>query len=410
MSSILEQLGVRPIINAAGPVTRLSGARMDAEVIDAMREAAQVCVDIAQMQATAGQLIADITGAEGGYVTSGAAAGLMLATAACITDLDPGKMNRLPDTSGMKNEVIIPRSHRNFYDHAVRSVGVTLVEVGIPDRFSGAGVRDTEAWEIADAITNQTAAIVYVAQSFAQPPLPQVIEVAQGRGIPVIVDAAGQLPPAANLKRFIREGANAVCFSGGKAIGGPQGTGILCGRYELITATALQHLDMDVHFDLWMPPRSLIYKDILPGAPQHGIGRPCKVGKEQIAGLMVALKNFVAESDETRHARWLQCLENLADALRDLPNCDIRIDPHRAIPVLHLALAQAEMGLDLARQLMEGDPSIHVGTSGIYDGVLIFNPVCLSDDMIQPIADRLKQAMSSPAFSAEPSVHPTHQP
>ena len=395
MASILEQLGVRPIINAAGPVTRLSGARMDAEVIDAMREAAQVCVDIAQMQATAGQLIADITGAEGGYVTSGAAAGLMLATAACLTDLDPGRMNRLPDTSGMKNEVIIPRSHRNFYDHAVRSVGVTLVEVGIPDRFSGAGVRDTEAWEIADAITSQTAAIVYVAQSFAQPPLPQVIEVAQSRGIPVIVDAAGQLPPAANLKRFIREGADAVCFSGGKAIGGPQGTGILCGRYELITATALQHLDMDVHFDLWMPPRSLIYKDILPGAPQHGIGRPCKVGKEQIAGLMVALQYFVAESDETRHARWLQCLENLADAIRDLPNCDIRIDPHRAIPVLHLALAQAEKGVDLARQLMAGDPSIHVSTSHIYDGVLIFNPVCLSDDMIQPIAERLGEAISS---------------
>ena len=151
---------------------------------------------------------------------------------------------------------------------------------------------------------------------------------------------------------------------------------------------------MDVHFDLWMPPRSLIYKDILPGAPQHGIGRPCKVGKEQIAGLMVALQNFVAESDETRHARWLQCLENLADAIRDLPNCDILIDPQRAIPVLHLALAQAEKGVDLARQLMEGDPSIHVSTSHIYDGILIFNPVCLSDDMIQPIAKRLKEAIS----------------
>ena len=398
MSSILEQLGVRPIINAAGPVTRLSGARMDADVIDAMREAAGVCVDIAQMQAAAGQLIADITGAECGYVTSGAAAGLMLATAACVTEMDPGKMNRLPDTSGMKNEVIMPRSHRNFYDHAVRSVGITLVEVGIPDRFSGAGVRDTEAWEIADAITDQTAAIVYVAQSFAQPPLSQVTAVARDSAIPVIVDAAGQLPPAANLQAFIREGADAVCFSGGKAIGGPQGTGILCGRYELITAVALQHLDMDVHFDLWTPPPSLIHKAILPGAPQHGIGRPCKVGKEQIAGLMVALKKFVAESDETRHARWSQCLEHLADAISDLPNCDIHVDHQRAIPVLHLALAQADKGLDLARQLMEGDPSIHVGTSGIYDGILIFNPVCLSDDQIQPIAERLREAMSHQSF------------
>ena len=223
MVSIFEQLGVRTIVNAAGPVTRLSGARMDADVIDAMCEAAQVCVDIAELQAGAGQLIAEVTGAEAGYVTSGAAAGLVLATAACVTGMDPGKMNRLPDTSGMKNEVIIPRSHRNFYDHAVRSAGVSLIEVGISDRFSGAGVRDTEAWEIADAISDQTAAIVYVAQSFAQPPLPQVTAVAHKCGVPVIVDAAGQLPPAANLKRFIREGADAVCFSGGKTIGGPQG-------------------------------------------------------------------------------------------------------------------------------------------------------------------------------------------
>ncbi len=400
MASTFEQLGVRPIVNAAGPVTRLSGARMDAEVIDAMREAAGVCVDIAEMQAVAGQLIADVTGAEAGYVTSGAAAGLMLATAACVTGMDPGKMNRLPDASGMKNEVIMPRSHRNFYDHAVRSVGVTLIEVGISDRFSGAGVRDTEAWEIGDAMTDYTAAIVYVAQSFSQPPLPQVTEVAHKRGVPVIVDAAGQLPPAANLKAFIREGADAVCFSGGKTIGGPQGTGILCGRRDLISAVALQHLDMDVHYDLWAPPPALIDKSALPGAPQHGIGRPCKVGKEQIAGLMVALKKFVAESDETRHARWSQRIQHLADALCELPGCDIRVECHRTIPVLCLALSQAERGVDVARQLMAGEPSIHVGTSGVYDGVLTFNPVCLSDDMIQPIADRLKTLVAS-AVSGE---------
>ena len=121
-------------------------------------------------------------------------------------------MNRLPDTSGMKNEVIMPRSHRNFYDHAVRSVGITLVEVGIPDRFSGAGVRDTEAWEIADAITDQTAAIVYVAQSSAQPPLSQVIAVARDSAIPVIVDAAGQLPPAANLQAVYPRGRRCGVF------------------------------------------------------------------------------------------------------------------------------------------------------------------------------------------------------
>ena len=157
MGNIYEQLGVRTIVNAAGPVTRLSGGIMASEVAEAMQEASRFCVDMAELQARAGEAIAEVTGAEAGYVTSGAAAGLMLATAACVTGLDPGKMNRLPDTEGMANEVVVPRSHRTGYDHAIRSVGVKLVEVGISDRFSGAGVRDTEAWEIADAISQKWA-------------------------------------------------------------------------------------------------------------------------------------------------------------------------------------------------------------------------------------------------------------
>jgi len=371
----------------------LSGARMSGEVLEAMREAGQVCVDIAEMQAVAGALIARVTGAESGYVTSGAAAGLVLATAACVTGLDPGKMNRLPDTSGMKNEVIMPRSHRNFYDHAVRSAGVTLIEVGIPDRFSGAGVRDTEAWEIGDAITEKTAAIVYVAQSHAQPPLPEVTAVAKEHGVPVIVDAAGQLPPAAHLKRFVREGADAVCFSGGKTIGGPQGSGILCGRRDLISAAALQHLDLDVHFELWQPPPSLIDKSAMPGAPQHGIGRPCKAGKEQIAGLMVALKRFVAEGDEARHRRWAQIVHALAEEIGTLPEAEITVDAHRTIPVLRLALSQPDKGIGLVKQLMDGEPGIHVSTSSVYDGVLVFNPVCLETEDLEPIAARLKELL-----------------
>ena len=155
-------------------------------------------------------------------------------------------MARLPDTTGMKNEVIVVRSQRNFYDHAVRAVGVRLVEVGLPDRYAGAGVRDAEAWEIADAITDQTAAVFYVADSAAQPPLAEVVTVAHAAGIPVIVDAAAQLPPQGNLRRFIEEGADLVAFSGGKAINGPQGTGILCGRRDLVMAAALQHLDLDI--------------------------------------------------------------------------------------------------------------------------------------------------------------------
>ena len=188
---IYRELGIDPIINAVGPATRLSGSIMHPEVAEAMRQASERCVDIAQMQARAGEIIAEITGAEAGYVTSGAAAGLLLGTAACVTGLDPGKMNRLPDTSGMKNEVIMARSHRNFYDHAVRSVGIELVEVGIADRFSGAGIRDAEGWEIEAAISERTAAIVYVAYAHTQPSLEEVVAAARKGGVPVIVDAAG---------------------------------------------------------------------------------------------------------------------------------------------------------------------------------------------------------------------------
>ncbi|MEE3215142.1 MAG: L-seryl-tRNA selenium transferase, partial [Pseudomonadota bacterium] len=293
--NVYDRLGVRTIINASGPATRLSGSIMLPEAAQAMKEASQYCVDIAELQGRACEIIADITGAEAGYVTSGAAAGLLLGTAACVTGLNPDKMNRLPDTSGMKNEVIMARSHRNFYDHAVRSVGIRLVEVGISDRFSGAGVRDTEPWEIAAAITEQTAAICYVAYEHTEPPLTEVVRVAGVAGVPVIVDAAGQLPPASNLRRFIADGADLVVFSGGKALRGPQSSGILCGRRDLISAAALQHLDLDIYWEQWNPPTALIDKDELPGAPHHGIGRPCKVGKEEIVGLLTALQLFAQE-------------------------------------------------------------------------------------------------------------------
>src|SRR3954469_20673676 len=136
--NVYQRLGVRTIVNASGPSTRLSGGLMRSEVAAAMAEASQWCVDVAELQARASEILAEATGAEAGYVTAGAAAGLMLAAAACIARLDPARMNRLPDTAGMPNEIIIARSQRNMYDHAVLLAGAKLVEIGIPDRYSGA--------------------------------------------------------------------------------------------------------------------------------------------------------------------------------------------------------------------------------------------------------------------------------
>lgn len=401
MTSIYDRFGVSVIINASGPSTRLSGGPMRPEVAQAMAEAAGHCVDIAELQAAAGRVIARLTGAEAGYVSSGAAAGLLLATAASIARLDPARMNRLPDTSGLPNEVVIARSHRNQYDHAVRGAGARLVEVGISDRYAGAGVRDAEAWEFKAAINDRTAAVYYLAGRRARPSLTEVVAVAHAHDLPVIVDAAAQLPAMANLRRFIAEGADLVAFSGGKAIGGPQASGILCGRRDLIMSAALQHLDMDVAFERWNPPADLIDKSRLVGAPHHGIGRPCKVGKEQIVGLVTALELASDEAeDAARQARWRDLAGQLAAALGGLNNAAVELadDPDQGgVPAVLVTLDPTAPGLSAeqaAVALEAGDPPIHVDPSRLDENMLIFGVTCLKDGEPEPIARALRNLLA----------------
>jgi D-glucosaminate-6-phosphate ammonia-lyase len=386
-------LGVATIINAKGPATRLSGGIMRAEVASAMAEASQACVDIAELQAAASREIAAATGAEAGYVASGASACLLLAAAACIAGLDPGRMARLPDTRGLRNEVIMVRSQRNFYDHAVRAAGAQIIEVGLPDRFAGAGVRDAELWEIEDAISERTAAIFHVANAHAEPPLPAVAGLAKARGIPVIVDAAAELPPASNLKRFIAEGADLVAFSGGKALAGPQASGILAGRRDLVMSAALQHLDLDIYADMWTPPASLIDRSRLKGTPQHGIGRSCKAGKEEIVGLLAALRLFTSESDASRHATWLARLQPIADGLRNAAAVSARLagaDSVASVPVLEITLAQgAPAARALIAALIGGTPAIHADPARRDEGMVIINPMCFDMAAADVIRDRL---------------------
>jgi L-seryl-tRNA(Ser) seleniumtransferase len=394
-----RQRGLRTVINAKGPATRLSGGLMRPEVIAAMAAAAGHCVDMAELEAHASEVIAEITGAEAGYVASGAAACLLLATAACVTRLDPGRMARLPDTTGMKNEVVMVRSQRNFYDHAVRAAGIRLVEVGLPDRYAGAGLRDAEAWEIADAITDRTAAVFYVADRHARPPLGDVIAVAHAASVPVIVDAAAQLPPQANLRRFIADGADLVAFSGGKAINGPQATGILCGRRDFVMAAALQHLDLDISWQQWAPPPRLIDKARLKGVPQHGIGRTAKVGKEQIIGLLTALELFVGEGDAARHHRWKLLAEALAAGLDGLPGTTLAVtamDNVEAVPTVALTMAKGSpiSALDLVIALQNGTPPIAADPTLCDDGIVTFNPLCLRPSEPQLIAAAVRRVLA----------------
>ena len=395
--SVYERLGVRTIVNAKGTATRLSGGIMRQEVSAAMVEASRHCVDMAELQAAASKVIAKATGAEAGYVASGATACLMLGAAACIAGLDPGRMARLPDTRGMKNEIIMIRSQRNFYDHAIRAAGATIIEVGLPDRYAGAGVRDAESWEIEDAISERTAAIFYVADIQSQPPLKSVSILAKRHRIPVIVDAAAQLPPQINLKHFIAEGADLVAFSGGKALGGPQASGILCGRKDLITSAALQHLDLDIYEDMWEPPKSLIDKRKLKGTPQHGIGRSCKVGKEEIIGLLTALELFVKEGDKSRHARWVERLMPIAQGLGTNPNCRVEIeggDDNSVVPQLVVTLTRpGASARQVIASLIKGNPSIHVDPFRRDQCKLVISPLCFDKSDAGLILERITTAI-----------------
>jgi L-seryl-tRNA(Ser) seleniumtransferase len=370
---IYDRLGVPVIVNGKGTATRLSGGIMHPDVAAAMNEASRACVDMVALHAAAARRIAAATRAESGIVTAGAAAGLMLATAACIARLDPAIMAMLPRTRGVANEIVVARSQRNAYDHAIRTAGGRLVEVGLPDRFAGAGERDAEPWEFAAAIGPRTAAVLWVADGMARPALAELVEVAHARGVPVIVDAAAELPPAANLYRFVEAGADLVAFSGGKALGGPQASGILAGRRELIMSAALQMLDLDMAMDAFNPPPAFIDKALLPGLPRNGVGRPCKAGKEEIAGLMVALERFLEESDDCRSARLEAPLREIQGALPELP-LELLTG---FVPRLRLAVGSPSLARQLDSALRARSPAIYLEPGEIDHGRLYVSPLCL---------------------------------
>lgn len=397
---IYRKLGVSPIINAAGALTRLGGTLMLPEVESAMSEAAKAMAPIEQLQAAASAAIATACGSEAGYVVSGAAAGLTLAAAACMVGIDVVKMGELPFAENVPDEIIICRSHRNSYDHAFRAAGAKLTEVGVSDRHAGAGVREVEPWEIEAAISEKTAAIAYTAGADAQPPLSAVSAVAKLHNVPVIVDAAAQLPPPENLRRFISEGADLVAFSGGKALRGPQGTGILAGRKDLIASVALQHLDMDVTFSLWHPPETLIPKKMLKGAPRHGLGRGFKVSKEQIIGAVVALEHFTEERCRSDWKNWKTLLSRIEDGIKHCKNIKIfnRMPRVRlGYPLLEIQVDEKALGKSaeaIVETLRSGNPPIYVGEMKLMEGVVLIHPANLDAESADLIIERLNSMLN----------------
>lgn len=397
--SIYQQYDVGPIINATGSVTRLGGAPMPPEVIQAFGNAANEFVSLEELHAAASRRIARQTGAEAGLVTAGSAAALTLGAAAILAGNDLGRMERLPDCTGFPHEFVIAREQRSGYDHAVRAAGAKLVEVGFNEIVAGAGVRRTEAWEYENAFSEQTAGILYVAGPDSQPPLADLAAVAKRHDIAVLVDAAGELPPRENLRTFISAGADLVAFSGGKGIRGPQSTGILCGRHALIASAALQMLDMDDHPQLWDPPEDFIDKRKFAGIPRHGIGRALKVSKEEIVALLTALDLFASGAYEVDLPRFGDWLQTIAQELAGCP-VECRIETageDQRPPLLEIHLEESALGrtaFQVCRELRTGDPPIYVGHGRLSQGVLTVNPFCLSEPQIASIAQALREALT----------------
>ncbi|MYE27410.1 MAG: aminotransferase class V-fold PLP-dependent enzyme [Chloroflexi bacterium] len=348
---IYQELGLQDVIVATGNFTELGGSLMPEEVLEAMRAAARSFVNMHALHERAGQVIADLTGAEAGYVTSGAAAGLALGTAACITGSDPAAIHQLPDTDGLKNEVVIHKAHSNNYNRMFRLAGAKVKEVGY-------GAHRTLPWQLESALDERTAAIVYVVAQFLVSqtalPLPEVLRIARAKGVPVIVDAANELPPVENLRKFIEMGADLVIFSGGKDLQGPQPSGFICGRRDLIEACALN------------------------GAPNHGIGRPMKVGKEEIVGLIAALKRYVRLDHQARIARWERQISLIVDGLADIERLRVsRVFPdYTGRPVPRAWLTWDEETVSRSKQevldaLAKGSPIIRVLEEYAGKGLLI---------------------------------------
>lgn len=395
--SIWRQWGLEPIINVSGSVTRLGGAPMPTEVLDAYVQAARECVPLDQVQGLASRVLAEATGAEAGLVTSGAAAALTLGTAAILAGLDPGQMEKLPHTERIPHEFVVAREQRNGYDHAVRAAGARFVEVGFHEIVAGAGVRRAEAWEFEAAFGPNTAGVFYVQDRDARPTLEEVVAVTHVHGLPVLVDAAGELPPRANLKRLLATGADLVAFSGGKAIRGPQGTGILVGRRDLVGSALLQMLDVDDHAELWDPPANVIDRGKLRGLPRQGIGRGFKVSKEQILALLTALRLFVSGAYDREVAEKQGLLERLAGSLAGLPvTCRIEVSSDgETLPLLFLRIDEVgRSAMEVCRALRCGTPSVQVGHGRLAEGILVIHPLHLDEAGLTVLCQRLREELS----------------
>ncbi|HEV2515636.1 MAG TPA: aminotransferase class V-fold PLP-dependent enzyme [Devosia sp.] len=367
--SIYEDLGIKPIINASATLTKLGGSRMPREVLEAMHAAAGSFIDLPLLQTRVGDRIAELTQNDAAFVSSGAAAGIVLAVATFMAAPNEPDPMAYPMLKGItRNEAIVFTSQRNGYDFAIGQTGASIVEC------------DDTLDSFEAAITGRTACLVWFAGALAakSPPIEDVIAIARKHHVPVLVDAAAQIPPVSNLWHYTKVlGCDGVVFSGGKGIRGPQAAGLVLGSRGLIAGC-----------------RRL-------SSPTQGIGRPMKVGKEELAGMLAAVQYTLNQDEDVLLQAYESIVQNWIDALAGIAGVTTeRGFPSEAGQPHARTLVRLDAGFRKTRdqvvdELKNGDVWIEVAAPADEPNTIALNPQTLTIDEADVVAARLRQVLAS---------------
>ena len=366
--NIFQSIGVEPIINCRGTFTIIGGSIERPEVRAAMEAASKDFIQYDELADGIGRRLAEITGAEWGMVSAGCAAGMKHVTAACVTGGNPEKLIRIPDLTGFeKTEVIVPRSSRNSYDHAIRNIGVRIIEVNSPE-------------ELENALNERTAMIYIMAYDESQPGQPLSLEnvskIAKQHKVPVLVDAAAEILTIPNI--HLQRGADVVVYSGGKAICGPQCAGLILGKKDILMSA-------------WQA-----------SSPHHGPGRDNKVGREEMIGMLAAVEAWTKRDHAGEWKTWLSWLDHIATKVSKIAGVTTSVfeptELSNKSPVLNIYWDPLKLnitGEEVAEEMGRDKPRIAVG-SRTGDGRTSIN---ITTGQMQPgnhkiVTDRLYDVLS----------------
>jgi L-seryl-tRNA(Ser) seleniumtransferase len=361
--SVYEALGVKHVINATGTVTFLGGSLMPPEVVAAWADAARHFVNILDLHDRVGERLAKLIGVEAALVTTGASGALLLGTAAAVTRGDKNAIQKIPDTTGLRNEVVLQKAHHSCYDHQLTDVGVKLIEVETAD-------------DVNRVVNERTALLFFMNVASAEGRIgrEEWVKLAQRHKVPSLLDAAADVPPVERLSEYNRLGFDLVAFSGGKALRGPNDTGLLLGRKDLIEA-AKRNTN-----------------------PHCGtIGRMMKVSKEDMIALLAAVERFVHLDHKAELRAWERRLGAIEKTLQGVPSIQFeRVTPAIANHVPHLIVLWDEKRIkltpaDATKALLAGDPPIQIGrVSGTGDKGILISVLTLQEGEEQLVAERLR--------------------